>query len=93
MCCVHTVERQQLTTRRSEEVSHVAVEVKCISSTEDKKGLEEKMFGAFKATARTQLGWKEEREQSTWDDPVGHCRKFGFCLPMRTLSRGLASPR
>lgn len=34
----------------------MAVEVKCISSTEDKKGLEEKMFGAFKVTARKQLG-------------------------------------
>lgn len=25
-----------------------------------------------------------------WEDPVGHCKEFGFNLPMRILSRGLA---
>lgn len=38
-------ERQQSTIQRCEEVSHAAVWVKCISSTEGNKGLGGNMFG------------------------------------------------
>lgn len=51
------IERQQLTIQRSEEVNHVAVQVRCMSSTEGNKGLEEAigMFGVFKGTTWKQM--------------------------------------